>query len=210
MTRYLRDDYPGGECPDCNEPITEDMVNGGECANCGHVFWRVKRHVDCDCATFVYAPSMGPWKEGDHHPRCPRNPTKPLSASRLTRYDLAQMIGKLRGVLYDFVEDGEGYVRDYRHEVEGVLAETTFDMDLIKEHELYRMKMTDLQRLLSHLNEAIHNVAKYFGEVSICESCGEMIPKSFYVEASRTCWGCIVDAEGLDKEFLEKLGYRFK
>ena len=35
----VKDCYKDGICPDCSEDIAEDMTDGGECANCGHVFW---------------------------------------------------------------------------------------------------------------------------------------------------------------------------
>jgi|TARA_Y100000034_G_scaffold135146_2_gene205898 hypothetical protein len=34
----IKDNYDNGECPDCGEPIPEDMVKGGDCLNCRHVF----------------------------------------------------------------------------------------------------------------------------------------------------------------------------
>lgn len=30
--------YPGGECPDCQEPIPDECEAGDECEGCGHVF----------------------------------------------------------------------------------------------------------------------------------------------------------------------------
>jgi hypothetical protein len=30
--------YEGGVCPDCQEEIPDDAVEGDECSNCGHVF----------------------------------------------------------------------------------------------------------------------------------------------------------------------------
>ena len=33
------DAYVDGLCPDCQNPIPDDIVEGGECENCGHVFW---------------------------------------------------------------------------------------------------------------------------------------------------------------------------
>jgi hypothetical protein len=30
--------YPNSECPDCGEPIPEDIQEGQECCQCGHVF----------------------------------------------------------------------------------------------------------------------------------------------------------------------------
>lgn len=32
------DFYLNKECPDCGEPIPDDMVDGGSCEICGHVF----------------------------------------------------------------------------------------------------------------------------------------------------------------------------
>jgi len=29
----------GGECPDCFDDIPPETPDGGECSNCGHVFW---------------------------------------------------------------------------------------------------------------------------------------------------------------------------
>jgi hypothetical protein len=34
----IKDDYPDGECPDCFEPIPDDVWKGDACENCGHVF----------------------------------------------------------------------------------------------------------------------------------------------------------------------------
>ncbi len=33
-------DYDNGECPDCGESIPDDVSEGDECENCGHVFWK--------------------------------------------------------------------------------------------------------------------------------------------------------------------------
>ena len=35
----VRDAYPRGECPDCGDKIPARAVEGGDCANCGHVFF---------------------------------------------------------------------------------------------------------------------------------------------------------------------------
>lgn len=35
----IKNSYPNGICPDCNEPINDDVENGDECPNCGHVYW---------------------------------------------------------------------------------------------------------------------------------------------------------------------------
>lgn len=34
----VKDEYEGGLCPDCQEPIPADAIHGGECSNCGHVW----------------------------------------------------------------------------------------------------------------------------------------------------------------------------
>ena len=34
----VKDDYEGGVCPDCGEPIPDDAWYGGNCENCGHVW----------------------------------------------------------------------------------------------------------------------------------------------------------------------------
>ena len=41
----IKDNYPEGECPDCGDPIPTDVVDGGECENCGHVFYE---HVNAE------------------------------------------------------------------------------------------------------------------------------------------------------------------
>jgi hypothetical protein len=33
------DNYDNGKCPDCDWKIRKDVVEGGECRNCGHVFY---------------------------------------------------------------------------------------------------------------------------------------------------------------------------
>lgn len=35
----VKEHYLNEECPDCGEPIPDDAVPGGECVNCGHVWW---------------------------------------------------------------------------------------------------------------------------------------------------------------------------
>lgn len=32
--------YKNGVCPDCGEVIPDDIEDGGECVNCGHVFYK--------------------------------------------------------------------------------------------------------------------------------------------------------------------------
>ncbi len=39
MINKIKDAYPDGVCPDCYEPISDSMEEGGECGFCGHVFW---------------------------------------------------------------------------------------------------------------------------------------------------------------------------
>jgi hypothetical protein len=38
-SEQIKDAYVDGVCPDCQDPIPDDIVEGGECINCGHVFW---------------------------------------------------------------------------------------------------------------------------------------------------------------------------
>lgn len=35
----IKNNYPNGLCPDCNEPIPDNVVCGQKCGNCGHVFY---------------------------------------------------------------------------------------------------------------------------------------------------------------------------
>lgn len=44
LSKILKSEYPYGECPDCHEPIPDNIVDGEECPNCGHVFRRA--HVE--------------------------------------------------------------------------------------------------------------------------------------------------------------------
>ena len=39
VTTPIKDDHHNGVCPDCQYHIPFDMTDGGECANCGHVFY---------------------------------------------------------------------------------------------------------------------------------------------------------------------------
>jgi hypothetical protein len=39
MSNPVKDSYDGGMCPDCDEPIPDDVNEGDSCKNCGHVFW---------------------------------------------------------------------------------------------------------------------------------------------------------------------------
>lgn len=36
--RPIKDGYDDGVCPDCQEEIPDDAVEGEECSNCGHVW----------------------------------------------------------------------------------------------------------------------------------------------------------------------------
>jgi hypothetical protein len=38
ISRLIRESYSDAECPDCGDPIPEDVVDGQECKNCGHTF----------------------------------------------------------------------------------------------------------------------------------------------------------------------------
>ncbi len=44
-TGLVKDSYEGGVCPDCQEEIPDDCPNGGECSNCGHVFYGQKESL---------------------------------------------------------------------------------------------------------------------------------------------------------------------
>lgn len=35
----MAESYENGVCGNCGEPISDDAVDGDECANCGHVFY---------------------------------------------------------------------------------------------------------------------------------------------------------------------------
>ena len=39
----VKDSYEDGVCPDCSEDIPDDCVDGQECSNCGHVFYKENR-----------------------------------------------------------------------------------------------------------------------------------------------------------------------
>jgi DNA-directed RNA polymerase subunit RPC12/RpoP len=36
---HVRDNYEGGLCPDCDEPIPDEADDGVDCDNCGHAFF---------------------------------------------------------------------------------------------------------------------------------------------------------------------------
>lgn len=38
-SELIKDSYEGGVCPDCQENIPDDVMEGQECDNCGHVFY---------------------------------------------------------------------------------------------------------------------------------------------------------------------------
>jgi len=59
----IKDNYPNGECPDCNEPIPDNIAEGQECFNCGHVFSGLREDDDtCSCGSGEY-----PEPEHDGH-----------------------------------------------------------------------------------------------------------------------------------------------
>jgi hypothetical protein len=51
----IKDSYENGECPDCGESIPAEMVSGGECANCGHVFHEHECEHQIDWSTLAPA-----------------------------------------------------------------------------------------------------------------------------------------------------------
>jgi len=38
-SELIQNTYENSECPDCGEPIPDDVVSGQACTNCGHVFY---------------------------------------------------------------------------------------------------------------------------------------------------------------------------
>jgi len=39
----VRAAYRNSECPDCGEPLPENVQEGDECGNCGHVYFNERR-----------------------------------------------------------------------------------------------------------------------------------------------------------------------
>jgi hypothetical protein len=52
MSNPIVDSYEDGVCPDCGEPIPQDVEEGSECVNCGHVFYSVERSLIMRPTTF--------------------------------------------------------------------------------------------------------------------------------------------------------------
>jgi len=42
----IKQAYEDGECPDCGDPIPDDVAEGQACENCGHVFCLPKDNDD--------------------------------------------------------------------------------------------------------------------------------------------------------------------
>ncbi len=42
----VKNSYPKGECPDCYDEIPDDVVEGQECAGCGHAFFSERKDDD--------------------------------------------------------------------------------------------------------------------------------------------------------------------
>ena len=42
----IKDCYPDGRCPDCETTIPDDVREGEECVNCGHIFWLEREDDD--------------------------------------------------------------------------------------------------------------------------------------------------------------------
>ena len=38
--------YPKGVCPDCQDDIPKEAQEGGQCSNCGHIFWVERKDDD--------------------------------------------------------------------------------------------------------------------------------------------------------------------
>ncbi len=45
----VKNSYEDGVCPDCQEDIPDDIVEGGECSNCGHVFYELVKTLIFTC-----------------------------------------------------------------------------------------------------------------------------------------------------------------
>jgi rubredoxin len=58
--------YQDGVCPDCSDHIPEDTVNGGECFNCGHVFWAAAPKVTIEVTLAGSAFDRQPMIELEH------------------------------------------------------------------------------------------------------------------------------------------------
>jgi Zn finger protein HypA/HybF involved in hydrogenase expression len=42
VSENVKDAYPDGKCPDCGEPIPDNIIGGDKCSNCGHIFHRLE------------------------------------------------------------------------------------------------------------------------------------------------------------------------
>ncbi len=38
MQNKIKDSYPNGKCPDCKEPIPDNVTSGQTCKGCGNIF----------------------------------------------------------------------------------------------------------------------------------------------------------------------------
>ena len=45
MSNKIKESYEDGVCPDCQENIPHNVVNGTNCSNCGHIFYTSKRPI---------------------------------------------------------------------------------------------------------------------------------------------------------------------
>lgn len=41
MKNQIKNSYKNGKCPDCESSINENIEDGEECLNCGHVFYSI-------------------------------------------------------------------------------------------------------------------------------------------------------------------------
>jgi len=48
MSNRIKDSYEDGVCPDCSKDIPDDVIEGEECSNCGHVFMEEEDYDDMD------------------------------------------------------------------------------------------------------------------------------------------------------------------
>ena len=64
MTNRIKAAYEDGVCPDCGEDISNDVVEGDACHNCGHVFY--PDYEDDDYTDDVYYDGQPDWAQEWH------------------------------------------------------------------------------------------------------------------------------------------------
>ncbi len=70
----IKEAYHNGECPDCGDEIPDDVQEGQECANCGHVFCAERSDdepddsMDGDAASALASAGLGTDEDYEHNP----------------------------------------------------------------------------------------------------------------------------------------------